>query len=148
MNPEVNELITTFRNILHVFTILEKKPLDYGIGIRLHLTEVQTVAAIGDHPGVNITQLSEIMGVTRGATSQIVQKLSKKDLVTRIKQRNNKEINLGLSSSGEQVCKEFMFNMKEIFTFANDLYDTASEYDRLLAKRLFDSIYLNLRARI
>jgi len=148
MNPEVYKLVSTFRNILHVYSILEKKPIEFVDGPKLHLTEIQTVSAIGESPGVNITQLSEIMGVTRGAISQMVQKLAKKGLITRSKERNNKEINLGLSKTGQLVCEEFKMHMQGIFVFAEELYDAASSADRELAKRLFEAIYNNLRARI
>jgi len=148
MNTEVNYLVATFQNILHVYSILEKKPLDLGLGIQVYLTEMQTVASIGENRGTNITQLAEIMGVTRGATSQTVQKLAKKGLITKLKEKNKKEINLGLTSLGELAKDKFNSKMKELFTFAEDLYVDASDSDRKLAKRLFEAIFQNLRSRI
>lgn len=148
MNSEVSHLVTSFRNILHVYSILEKKPLDLDVGVRVYLTEMQTVASIGENRGINITQLAEIMGVTRGATSQTVQKLAKKDLILKSKERNQKEINLDLTSLGVLALEKFDNKMKELFTFAEDLYDDASDADRDLAKHLFEAIYQNLRARI
>jgi DNA-binding MarR family transcriptional regulator len=148
MNPEVSELVATFRNILHVYSILEKQPLDLGVGIRVYLTEIQVVSAIGENPGINISNLADIMGVTRGAISQTVQKLAKKALITRSKERNKKEINLDLTPIGKIARDEFNHRMQEIFTFAEDLYNDASADDRLVAKQLFEAIYNNLRAKI
>lgn len=148
MNQEISQLVATFRNILHVYSILERKPMDLGVGIRVYLTEIQTVSMIGENPGINITNLAEIMGVTRGAISQTVQKLARKALITKSRERNKKEINLGLTPIGKIARDEFNSRMKDIFTFAEDLYNGASEDDRLVAKRLFEAIYQNLRAKI
>ena len=83
MNPEVARMVAMFMNILHTYSIIEKKPRDYGIGIKLTLSEVQIITQIGDNPGVNLTQLADITCVTRGAISQMMVKLAGKKLVVR-----------------------------------------------------------------
>jgi DNA-binding MarR family transcriptional regulator len=60
--------------------------------------------AIGDHPGVNMTEFAREIGVTKGAVSQIVKKLESKGFVKRFKGiDNNKDVLLELTSSGKEA---------------------------------------------
>jgi DNA-binding MarR family transcriptional regulator len=148
MDREVNEFVQLFLNILHMFSIIEKKPWDFGTGSKIYLAEIQTVAAIGENPETNMTQLAEMMGVTRGAISQIVRKLVNKKLVVRTNARNQKEINLGLTDFGMTVRTAYQSRMKEVFTFADELYALASPAERELVRRLFLQIQRNMKNRI
>ena len=148
MGTEVNELVSLFLSILHTFSIIEKKPWDLGTGSKIFLTEIQTVSMIGENPNVNMTQLADIMGVTRGAISQTVRKLVTKKLVVRTNARNNKEVNLALTSFGQMVSDTYQTRMKEVFTFADELYASATPVERDLVKRLFLRIHSNMKNRI
>jgi len=88
------------------------------------------------------------MGVTRGAISQTVRKLVPKKLVTRTNVRNNKEVNLGLTEVGQFVRQEYQSRMKEVFTFADELYASATQDERDLVKRLFLLIQTNMKNRL
>ncbi|MFA5815238.1 MAG: MarR family transcriptional regulator [Bacteroidales bacterium] len=148
MGTEVNELVSLFLSILHTFSIIEKKPWDLGTSSKIFLTEIQTVSMIGENPNVNMTQLADIMGVTRGAISQTVRKLVTKKLVVRTNARNNKEVNLALTSFGQMVSDTYQTRMKEVFTFADELYASATPVERDLVKRLFLRIHSNMKNRI
>lgn len=148
MGSEVNELVRLFLSILHMFSMIEKKPWNLGTGSKIYLTEIQTVSMISEHPDVNMTQLADIMGVTRGAISQMVRKLVAKKLVIRTNVRNQKEINLGLTDLGWVVSHAYQDRMKEVFTFADELYDSATPGERDLVKRLFLRIQSNMKNRI
>jgi len=148
MNSEVNDLVRQFQSILHVYTIFEKQPINFGTGSKVYITEIQTVSVIGENPNTNMTQLAEIMGVTRGAISQTVRKLVAKKLVVRINSRNQKEINLGLTDFGRLVSESYQTKMQEVFTFAGELYASASPAERDLVKRLFMRIHSNIKNRI
>ena len=148
MGSEVNELVNLFQSILHAYSIIERQPRDFGFGSTVHLSELQTVSMIGENPNVNMTQLAEIMGVTRGAISQTVRKLVAKKLVSRTNVRNNKEVNLSLTDLGEMVWSSYQTRMKEVFTFADELYDNATPPERELVKRLFLQIHRNMKNRL
>ncbi|OFY45991.1 MAG: hypothetical protein A2X22_09460 [Bacteroidetes bacterium GWF2_49_14] len=148
MNPEVARMVAMFMNILHTYSIIEKKPRDYGIGIKLTLSEVQIITQIGDNPGVNLTQLADITCVTRGAISQMIVKLAGKKLVVKDQTKNNKEFNLNLSETGKTVYLNSQEIRREVFTFAQSLYSAATPHDREMVKRLFGAIQENLKERI
>lgn len=83
---------------------LEKIPRDFGTGDLLYHSEIHTLHAIGAKPGMNVTQLAALLGVTKGAISQVVSKLSKKGLVNRYKEpENNKQVLLALTQKGQDA---------------------------------------------
>jgi len=79
----------------------EKAPRNFGTGDLLHSAEIHTIMAIGKHPRVNVTRLSEILGISKSAISQMVGRLEKKSLVEKYRDADNeKTILLRLSPRG------------------------------------------------
>ncbi len=91
-----------FFRIMNKLKEAEKIPLNYGSGEKLYSSEIHTIAYIGRHPDINVTNLAKMVGVTKGAISQAIKKLEKKKLVERYQNpTNNKEILLRLTKKGE-----------------------------------------------
>jgi len=96
---------------------------DFGTGVPLYRTEIHTVQAIGENPGINVTGLAKHMGVTKGAVSQTISKLARKGLVRKTYAEDNaKEILLELSDVGwtgfrthEQFHMEMFDTVRECF---------------------------------
>ena len=64
-------------------------------------SEIHTVQAIGKSAGINVTQLAERMGVTKGAVSQMVSRLVEKGMVQKARAQDNaKEVCLNLTELG------------------------------------------------
>lgn len=98
---QIQGLTEAFLRIINKFKILEKIPIDHGTGDLLYSSEINTLEIIGKYSGINMTQLAEKRGVTKGAVSQIVTKLVKKKLVTKNQaQDSNKELSLQLTPPG------------------------------------------------
>lgn len=72
----------------------------------LTLSEIQSVYHIGVNNGINQSELSDLMLMTRGATSKICKKLQSKDLISlNCKLDNLKEFELKLTCKGENLFK-------------------------------------------
>lgn len=98
------EKLLYFRNvflrIVSKYKMLENRPQDYGTGV-LFPVEIHTIDMIGNNPGINVTELAELMGVTKGAVSQQIKKLEKKGCIRRVKRPGNqKEVILELEEMG------------------------------------------------
>lgn len=78
-------LIKTF----HRFSQINKKPLDFGVGIEIYPSEIHTVERLCRTGPMGVTELAEMSGVTKGAMSQLVAKLVKKGLVYREPDKHN-----------------------------------------------------------
>jgi DNA-binding MarR family transcriptional regulator len=148
MKSELQTLIDLFFKILHLYSVIGRKPKDYGTGYLLYFTEIHTITVVGNNNEINMTHLADIMGVTRGAISQTIRKLVSKNLILKSNITNKKEINLKLSEKGLIVYKAQESFQKEIFTFAGSLYEQASPKDRALVRRLFIAISSNMEERV
>ena len=148
MKSELQTLIDLFLNILHLYSIIGRKPKDYGTGDLLYFTEVHTIMVVAGNEEVNMTKLAEIMGVTKGAISQTIRKLVNKNLIIRTNINNRKEINLRLSEKGKRVFLAQESFQREIFTFAGSLYEKAKPEERDTVRRLFLAIAENMGNRV
>ena len=148
MHNELQNLIDQFLKILHLYSVIGRKPKDYGTGDLLYFTELHTITMVAGNNEVNMTKLSEMMGVTRGAISQTINKLVNKGLIVKTNLTNRKEVNLKLSEKGWIVVKAQESFQKEIFTFAEGLYERARPEDRETVGRLFSAIVDNMEARV
>ena len=78
-------------------------PHCYG-SVVLYQAEAYIVNLIGQHPGITVTQLAEILKKTTSACSQIVRKLRAKGFVEQIRNPdNNRLYNLELTQTGAEV---------------------------------------------
>ncbi len=148
MNNELQTLVDLFLKILHLYSIIGRRPKDYGTGDMLYVTEIHTITMVGKHDEINMTRLAEIMGVTRGAISQTIRKLVHKNYILKSNSTNRKEFNLRLSEKGKIVLKGQESFQRELFEFAETLYNQARPEDRELVKRLFTAISDNMESRV
>ena len=99
---KIHDFTETFLRIINKFKVLEKIPIDHGTGDLLYASEINTLEIIGKFPGITMTQLAQKRGVTKGAVSQVVAKLVKKQLVTKNQAPDNdKVLPLELTNAGE-----------------------------------------------
>ncbi len=96
------EIINLFGVVLNKFAAVEKSPRDFGSGDKLFPSEIHVIEAIGNHPGVNMTELAAELGVSKPAVTQIVGKVARKKLLRRYKSAHNrKEVLVRLTEKGE-----------------------------------------------
>jgi DNA-binding MarR family transcriptional regulator len=145
---ELTDLIDLFLKILHLYSIINRKPKDYGTGDMLYLTEIHTIRIVGENQKLNMTNLARIMGVTKGAISQTIRKLVAKNFILKENTNNRKEFSLSLSDKGKIVFRGQESFRRELFSFAETLYDQAKPSERQLVKRLFTAISGNMEERV
>jgi DNA-binding MarR family transcriptional regulator len=98
---DILELSAQWDRLLNKMDAIEKTPRDFGSGDLLFRSEVHTLMAIGENPGTNVTELAGHSGTTKSAVSQMVDKLSRKNLVEKYRSPDNeKEVFLRLTSRG------------------------------------------------
>jgi DNA-binding MarR family transcriptional regulator len=74
-------ILNKFDRVVTAMEGMHTPSLSFGTGVAMYRREIHTIQAIGKNPGINITALAESMGVTKGAVSQTITKLTKKGLV-------------------------------------------------------------------
>jgi DNA-binding MarR family transcriptional regulator len=84
----------------------ECKRRDYGTGDLLSPSEIHLLQAIGRNQGKKITDLATYTGVTKGAVSQMANKLTARNLVVKYSAPGNeKEVLLKLTKAGKTAQK-------------------------------------------
>jgi DNA-binding MarR family transcriptional regulator len=98
------EIMEQFVRIVNKFNQFEKVPMDFGVEEMLYPSEIHTIEAIGKNFRINVTQLAELLGITKGAVSQMVNRLVRKKFVKRIKfPPSEKETFLELTPKGRKA---------------------------------------------
>ncbi len=100
----VREMMIDFIRLTNKFNKLIKQPLDFGTGDLLYPTEIHTIDLIGKMQKATVTELCALFGVTKGAVSQVVGKLSDKGYVHKVRSaESGKEKILSLTARGRRA---------------------------------------------
>ncbi len=127
---DYRELSRLMERTLHKYIQLEKKPHTYDHGIVLTQAEIHTIAAVGDNPGINITELARQRGITKGAASQMIYKLVDKGYIDkRISPNSDTEVYIDLTDTGKIAYRSHMkYHDDNGVTFFRQLQDMPEEY--------------------
>ncbi|WP_421908751.1 MarR family winged helix-turn-helix transcriptional regulator [Methanolacinia petrolearia] len=100
------DLYEVWMRIRNKMNIMENLPRDFGIDEQLKLSEIHTIQAIGSTKENNNRIIADILGITPSAVSQMVAKLTRRDLVKKVRGlRNDKEVSLELTEKGRTAFK-------------------------------------------
>jgi len=117
------KILAQFIRIKKKFDKIERMQVDIGDGEKLYPSEIHVIVAIGNNQGKTVTEISKKFGITKGAISQVVNKLLEKGFIN--KERNKaygKEIILSLTKKGQKAFKiQDKFHQKMEIEFINHL---------------------------
>ena len=137
------KLLDTMEEVTSRLAMEHMMPHSFGTGIILHRAEIHTIQAIGEHEGINLTDLAVLMNVTKGAVSQTISKLTEKKLVKKIyKNENAKEIKLSLTEKGWIGFKNHDSMHMQMYNIVKKYYGTNFE-QKLIA---FSSVMEDLNS--
>lgn len=98
---DYSNLTALMERVIHKYVQWEDKKRTYGTATLLSKAEIHTIVAVGDHPNINITALAEILGITKGAASQMIYKLVDKGTVEKkVSPDSDTEVVLNLTAEG------------------------------------------------
>ena len=122
-DAEITERITrTFLRVVNRIHLGRRIPMQYGSGGNMTFVEAEMCALLAQREGVTGSQISEHLGVTRSATSQLMTKLVNKGFVRRKSDPENaKRKLLYLTASGKKVAS------------------VADDYSRQMSRELYDT---------
>lgn len=98
-------IIRLFLKLVGAFGELEKLPRDFGVNHLLYPSEIHMLEAIGEEPGIKLTDLAKKLGITKGAIPKMSRKLERKGLMINYKSSDNKkEVLFKLADAGYTAC--------------------------------------------
>ena len=104
-------------------------------------TEMKIVKLIKEHDGIHITGIAELLGVTKGAVSQVTNKLEKKGVIVKEKDINNlSRIILKLTPKGEQLYDVHEAFHAELNGLIGEILKNSSEENKAFLKNLLDAV--------
>ena len=125
---DYKELAWLMERIIHKYNQFEKKPQVYCKDIILTQPEIHTIAMVGDHEGIGITQLAKMRGITKGAASQMIYKLVDKDLVEkRVSPDSDAAVCLYLTKKGKKARSEHRKQHETMGTMYEKILDQIPE---------------------
>jgi DNA-binding MarR family transcriptional regulator len=130
-----NDLITEtmihkFEKVMTKYNKTEKKPKYYGTKDLLYRSEVHTIEAIGKNRNINVTDLASYLGITKGAVSQMVDKLIKKGMVNKkVLSHTENEVALELTEKGTLIYKGHEEYHKGLYSEISKRLDHLSDKD-------------------
>lgn len=139
---EIHSVIQKFFRVVNLLNTLENMPKDFGTGILLRYPEVHLIEAVKEGDGLNVTQLAKKLGVTKGAISQVAQKMVQKKIIRKVKEADNdKEVILELTQLGMEVFNAHQYFHQEIY---QEFIKTLSSEDILVFKGVLEKIEADL----
>ena len=115
----------TFQEFVSRYNELEhSQHLMHG-DLNLSFAEVHMIVKIDALEGINLTNLAAIQGVSRSAVTQMINKLTKKEMIVKDRLNGSKnEYALHLSAKGKEVAivheKQHQYLNKQILTVLKD----------------------------
>lgn len=128
-NERKKKISYTLLRIINKFDEIDKKSRYYGTDTPLFSAEIHMLTIIKENEGIHVTGIADKLGVTKGAVSQIVNKLNKKGLIKKETDLHNQsKLTLSLTSKGEiaQLNHE-EFHKKFDVLIKNILKDASEE---------------------
>lgn len=102
--------------ISQLYARVEEAPIPVEEGLSLTTREVHYVMVIGKGEPVNVTNIADLFGISKSASSQMVIKLENKGLINKkLSPHSSKEYELSLTSSGRKA-----FNAREYYRRAEE----------------------------
>ncbi len=125
----VTQLMMQFYRIINKINELEKTPYDFGVGEKLYPSEIHTIQAIGNNSGINVTELSKRLGITKGGVSQMISKLKERGFINKVRSmENDKEVLLILTPKGKNAYNGHeKFHSDMYLDFINYMDDISQE---------------------
>jgi DNA-binding MarR family transcriptional regulator len=135
----------TFLRVVTKLSELDRKTRYYGTDQPLYEAEIHMIKSIKENEGIHVTGLADILGVTKGAVSQIIMRLDHKGMIVKeTDPRNLSRLVLRLTAKGETAYSHHEKLHQEFDGLFNAVLENATEEN----KAFLESFLKALDARI
>lgn len=120
----------TYR-LINKYNQKTKTAKQYGTEDLLYPAEVHMIEIIGTYEKITTTKLAEVLGITKGAVSQITRKLLEKNLITKVpsKEKTN-QVLISLTEKGSIVYSCHRDMHKEMLDKIDELLSELSDEEK------------------
>lgn len=120
---------------------IDKQTSYYGTDTQLFYAEIHIIKTIKENEGIHVTGIAKKLGVTKGAVSQIIMKLQKKDMIIKeIDPHNLSKLVLRLTPKGETAYVHHGKIHQEFDNIVNEVLKDASEDQKAFLKNFLNTL--------
>ncbi len=120
---------------------LDRKTRYYGTDHPLYEAEIHMIKSIKENEGIHVTGLADMLGVTKGAVSQIIMKLEHKDMIIKdTDPRNLSRLVLRLTSKGETAYLQHEKLHQKYDELFYAVLENATEENKAFLKSFLNSL--------
>lgn len=102
MNKDIEKISDLFLNSICEFYEYDKKEKTFGTDTKLYHSEIHMIQYIKENENLHISGIARKLGITRGAASQTIKRLEKKNMIIKEADLNNNlKVVLKLTQKGE-----------------------------------------------
>jgi DNA-binding MarR family transcriptional regulator len=140
-NERKNKISYSLLTVIYKFSENDKQTRYYGTDTLLFSSEIHMIRAIKEEEGIHITGLANKLGVTKGAVSQIVNKLNKKGFIKKETDLyNQSKLIIKLTPKGEIADANHVKLHKKFDTLINDILKDASNEEIAFLKNFLNKV--------
>lgn len=102
MKKNINEICELLLNVMSEFCENDSRARNFGTDTELYHSEIHMLQCIEENPYLHISAIARLMGVTRGAASQTVKRLERKQMLYKeMSPDSEKKVIMCLTSKGK-----------------------------------------------
>ena len=141
MSTNVESVMAQLQRVVNQVLLLNKKSVFTYRGVEFYPSEVHLMLVIDDGNDTNATRMAEELGVTKGAVSQALSRLERKDVLVKSKDTSNKnELTLSFTPFGAEVVRYYRDHTAGVFDGPRGYLGTLTEKDRETVLRFLDEV--------
>ncbi|MGJ0907433.1 MarR family winged helix-turn-helix transcriptional regulator [Clostridium sporogenes] len=140
-NERKNKISYSLLTVIYKFSENDKQTRYYGTDTPLFSSEIHMIRAIKEEEGIHITGLANKLGVTKGAVSQIVNKLDKKGFIKKETDLHNQsKLIIKLTPKGEIADTNHKKLHNKFDALINDILKDASNEEIAFLKSFLNKV--------
>ncbi|SFL19920.1 MarR family winged helix-turn-helix transcriptional regulator [Halanaerobium salsuginis] len=102
----LTKLSELFLNVITDFAEQDTAARTFGTGVKLYHSEIHMLQEIKANPELHISALARLLEITRGAAAQTIDRLVKKEMLTKQRSSENQtQVLMELTDQGEIACQ-------------------------------------------
>ncbi len=130
----------TYR-IINKYNQKNKTAKCYGTEDLLYPAEVHMIEIIGSYEKITTTKLAEVLGITKGAVSQVTRKLSEKALISKeASAEKTNEVGISLTTKGKTVYDYHRKMHEELLQKIDLIFGSLTEESKNAMERMIHAI--------
>jgi len=97
-----------FQRIVNKIARISQAPRDFGTGELLPAADIQVIHTVGGNPAITVTEVSRLLGLTKGTVSPIVNRLVQKGYLRKTRSsQDGRKVQLAITDRGEAAAQGY-----------------------------------------